>query len=132
MSRMTKASHLIQNPDPDGGEPKDLDSQMNHDPMPSRNSSVKQRKTPVNKHMQSLQAFLMTHMDNLAALQTAISSGTEMHAKRSIGESPKIIFCYFPPMRTKWKSPTPGHHRTKPTAVSNMVYLSNVAPSLWS
>jgi hypothetical protein len=82
---MTRVSKLIQNPDPDGGEA--IDSETDHDPtMPSRNSSMNHRKAPVNKHMQSLQAFLVAHMENLAALQKAVSTGGEMHAKRTNGE----------------------------------------------
>jgi len=78
---------LIQNPDPDGAESKDGDSQTNHDSnVPSRNSSMNHRKAPVNKHMQNLQTFLISHMDNLAALQSAMSTGSEMHAKRSNGK----------------------------------------------
>ena len=84
---------LIQNPDPDGdGDSKDADSQTNQDSnMPSRNSSMKHRKVPVNKHMQNLQAFLITHMENLAALQMAMSTGSEMPAKRPNGEQTKEV-----------------------------------------
>src|SRR5260370_5665658 len=99
---MTRASMLIQNPDPDGGEIKDLDSQANHDTkMASRNSSVKHRKGPVNKHTQSLQAFLIAHMENLTALQTAMSSGSEMHAKRSNGE--RLWVKCGNPVSMKWQ-----------------------------
>lgn len=84
---------LIQNPDPDDREPKDLGSETTHDPkMPSRNSSMNHRKAPMNKHMQSLQAFLITHMDNLAALQTSMATGTEMQGKRSNGEQLRVKF----------------------------------------
>ena len=84
---------LIQNPDPDGdGDSKDADSQTNRDSnMPSRKSSLNHRKVPVNKHMQNLQAFLINHMENLAALQVAMSTGSEMQAKRPNGKHTKEV-----------------------------------------
>ena len=56
---------------------------MTADPL-SRVSSVNRSKIPVNAHMQALQLFLISHMENIRVLQTSvIASSTDSHTKHA-------------------------------------------------
>jgi hypothetical protein len=89
---MAKTSMLIQSSDHENVDSNEdqanLNVQLDPDTMPSRHSSLKQKKAPINAHMQALQSFLVAHMENILALQSSLSApGAEIYAKRSTGKN---------------------------------------------
>ncbi|KAF9525215.1 hypothetical protein CPB83DRAFT_838330 [Crepidotus variabilis] len=87
-SRIIRGSMLLHGPEGPGSPetyPDALSDRAvcDQDPAaPSLRHSVYRRKTPVDGHMQALQTFLMTHMENVRTLQTSMSGGasTDEHA----------------------------------------------------
>lgn len=96
---MAKVSMLDQNLGPDNvasPETGSIEDQGNPSAMPSRHSSITQRKAPINAHMRALQSFLLAHMENIRSLQGSLSTpGAEIYAKRSTGKKSPAYQCFF-------------------------------------